>query len=75
MTTKIDHALVFLLVRIRVENPNLADTLFKEALALAGRHGLVPAELESLSVYLLPTEDDLFYGNDPLSDAGRQLCT
>jgi hypothetical protein len=71
LTAKIDHSLVFLLLRIRGENPNLADTLFKEALTIAGQHALVPAELESLSVYVLPTEDDLFYGNDPLADPGR----
>ena len=74
MTTKIDYSLVFLLVRIRAENLGLADTLFKEALTVAGQHGLVPAELESLSVYVLPTEDDLFYGNDPLADAARHAA-
>ena len=71
LTRKIDHSLVFLLVRIRGENPNLADTLFREALAVADQHGLVAAEIESLSVYVLPTEDDLFYGNDPLADPAR----
>jgi len=71
MTTKIDYSLAFLLMRIRGENPSLADSLFKEALAVAGQHGLAPAELDSLSVYVLPTEDDVFYGNDPLADAGR----
>jgi hypothetical protein len=55
LTAKIDHSLVFLLLRIRGENSNLADTLFKEALTVAGQHGLIPTELESLSVYVLPT--------------------
>ena len=74
LTTKIDHSVVFLLVRIRGENPKLADTLFNEALAVAGQHGLIPTELESLSVYVLPTEDDLFYGNDPIADPGRHAA-
>ena len=74
LTRKIDHALVFLLVRIRAENASLADTLFREALTVAGQHGLVAAELESLSVYVLPTEDDLFYGNDPLADPARHAA-
>ena len=74
LTRKIDHSLVFLLVRIRRENPDLADTLFKEALTMAGQHGLVPAELESLSVYVLPTEEDLFYGNDVLADRSRHAA-
>lgn len=74
LTKRIDHSLVFLLVRIRRENPNLADSLFREALTVAGQHGLIPAELEALSVYVLPTEDDLFYGNDPLADPARHAA-
>lgn len=74
LARKIDHALVFLLMRIRRENPNLADALFKEALAVAGQHGLVPAELESLSVYVLPTEEELFYGNELLMALERRVA-
>lgn len=74
LSKKIDHSLVFLLVRIRGENSNLADTLFRETLTVAGQHGLVLSELESLAVYVLPTEEDLFYGNDPLADPGRHVA-
>ena len=72
LATRIDHSLVFLLLRVRRENPSLADTLFREALTIASQHGLVPAELESLAVYVLPTEEELFYGNDPLADPARR---
>lgn len=74
LATRIDHSLVFLLLRVRGENPSLADALFREALTIASQHGLVPAELESLAIYVLPTEEDLFYGNDPLADPGRRTA-
>jgi hypothetical protein len=45
------------LLSIRLENRQLADQLFGEALAIARANLTAPANLETLAIYVLPTED------------------
>lgn len=63
--------LIFALMRMRRESGTLADRLFGEALSLTRVRPLRLSELRALSGYILPTEEDLFFGNDPTSDPER----
>jgi hypothetical protein len=67
----INSSLVYALLRMRGANSLLADQLFKEAIASASLHQMLPSELGTLAIYVLPNEEDLFYGNDPLNDVTR----
>jgi hypothetical protein len=68
---EIDPSLVYALLRMRGTSHVLADQLFKEAIGLASLHQMLPSELEALALYVLPNEEDLFFGNDPLNDVTR----
>ena len=67
--------LAFSLVRMRRENALLADQLFSEALISAKLHQFLADELASLAVYVLPSEEELFFGTNPLNDTGRLSVT
>jgi hypothetical protein len=67
----INASLISALLRMRKENPPLADQLFREALTIAGGHELMPNELESLALYVLPTEEEAFFGNNSANDLTR----
>src|SRR5262249_9875695 len=41
------------------------------AVELVTRHEARPHEIVSLAIYVLPTEQDRFFGNDPLGDMSR----
>ena len=58
---------VFALLRIRSDNPQLADRVFGEALTSVKSL----ENLGSLAIYVLPTEEDRFYGRSPLDDPSR----
>lgn len=68
---EIDPSLVYALIRMRGANPQLADQLFKEAVGFASLHQMRPSDLATLATYVLPNEEDLFFGNDPLNDVSR----
>jgi hypothetical protein len=67
--------LAFSLVRMRRENALLANQLFSEALISARLHQFLADELASLAVYVLPSEEELFFGTNPLNDAARLSVT
>jgi hypothetical protein len=71
----LDDSLVFSLMGMRSANQKLADQLFTEAMQTSAEHGMVPNDFLNLSFYVLPTEDDLFFGNDPLADPARASIT
>jgi hypothetical protein len=67
----INPSIAFALTRMRRINTQLADQLYGEALASARLHPLVADELGSLAEYVLPIEEDRFFGANPLDDVAR----
>lgn len=65
------HEAIGALLRIRMQNPSLADQMFSQLVAFARTHEFSSEELEILADYVVPDEGDLFLGNDPLNDATR----
>lgn len=63
--------LIFALLRIRKDNPELADRVFREALNSARANPMVSDDLGSFGVYVLPSEEDRFYGKNPIDDPSR----
>jgi len=70
-SNEVDVPLIFALLRVRIENPPLADQLFREVLTSRRTNPMLSDELGSFAIYVLPGEADLFFGNDPANDVTR----
>jgi len=71
--SEVGPPLVFALLRIREDNPTLADQVFREALSAATANPMASDDLQSFASYVLPTEEDHFYGKTPIDDPSRTL--
>lgn len=71
----LDDSLILTLVAMRPVNQKLADQLFGVAMQTAQQHGMGPNEFLTLSIYVLPTEQDSFLRNDPFAEPTRALVT
>ena len=73
--TEVDTSLIFALIRIRSVNPQLADAAFVEALSRTRTNPLTSDQFRSFALYVLPSEEDRFYGRDPVDDPSRVLTS
>jgi hypothetical protein len=60
------------LISIRRENPQLADQLFGDALKIARVQNTSLDALAVLAEYVLPTEQEAFYGRNPAANETRK---
>ncbi len=68
---EINPPLIFALLRIRSDNPRLADQVFVEA--LSSTSATASDHFGSFAIYVLPTEEDRFYGRHPMDDPSRAV--
>jgi hypothetical protein len=71
----LSEAMGWALVSIRRENPQLAEQLYHEALTVARSRLTAMDDFETLAIYVLPTEDEVFYGRSPDSKSTGSAAT
>ena len=73
--TEVDMPLIVALIKVRAENSQLADAAFVEALSRTRANPLTSDQFGSFAIYVLPNEEDRFFGRDPLDDPSRSVST
>ena len=72
----INEPLVYALIGIRHDRPELADELFREAISVARSASITSSDIVHwLAPYVLPDPDDVVLGRDPYSDPSRVSLT